>query len=140
MAKIGIPHRIRRGSRRPPRWLAVGLPLTLLTLLVACAPESPEGGLPTHPSERFSVTLAWDAPSTDAMGNALEDLAGFRIYHSPVMPPDGPEGTRIEVGGATEYTVQDLAAGSYWFAVTAVDASGNESDLSEALRVEVGAP
>lgn len=109
-----------------------------VALSLACSPGAPDGGLPTHPSDRFSVTLAWDAPATDATGNALEDLAAFRIYHSPVLPPDGTEGTQIDVGDATEYTVENLAPGTYYFAVTAVDVAGNESRLSEVLQVEVG--
>jgi hypothetical protein len=44
----------------------------------------------------------------------------------------------IEVGEATQYTLENLEAGTYFFAVTAIDRSGNESDLSQELRVEVG--
>jgi fibronectin type 3 domain-containing protein len=46
----------------------------------------------------------------------------------------------IDVGDTTEFTVENLEAGTYYFAVTAVDKAGNESDLSEELRVEVGGP
>ena len=114
--------------------------ILLAGILFACAPDSPDGGIPTHPSDLFSVTFAWDAPSTDALGNPLVDLAGFRLYHSPSMPPNGPEGSMIEVGDVTQFTVENLEAGIYYFAVTAIDAVGNESELSEELRVEVGGP
>lgn len=110
------------------------------SLVHGCVPDSPDGGLPNHPSERFSVSLAWDAPEVDARGNPLDDLTAFRLYYSPFSPPNGPEGTAVDVGMTTEYTVQDLTAGVYYFAATALDEAGNESAPSEALRVEVGGP
>ncbi len=125
-----------RGLRRRSDWQ---LPVVLLAgFALGCVPEAPESGIPTHPSDRFSVTLAWDAPGTDAQGAILEDLAGYRVYHGSSMPPNGPSGTMIEVGEATQYTLENLEAGTYFFAVTAIDRSGNESDLSQELRVEVG--
>ena len=117
------------------------LPVVLLAAVAAgCVPDTPDGGIPTHPSDRFSVTLAWDPPATDAIGGTLEDLAGFRLYHSLSMPPNGPGGTLIEVGEATQHTVENLEPGTYYFAVTAIDVAGNESALSDELRVEVGGP
>lgn len=112
----------------------------LVLIAPACAPDAPEGGIPTHPSDRYSVTLAWDAPATDAMGNTLTDLGGFRLYRSPSMPADGPDASVIELGKSTQFTVENLEPGVYFFAVTAVDETGNESELSQELRVEVGGP
>lgn len=125
-----------REGRHNRRWLLA----LVAALTLGCVPDSPDAGIPTHPSERFSVTLAWDAPATDAMGNPLGDLAGYHLYHSPSSPPDGPDGTMIDAGVATQYTVDGLQAGIYYFAVTAVDEAGNESALSAELRVEVGGP
>lgn len=110
----------------------------VLTMLFACTPEGPEGGIPTHPTDGFSVTLEWDAPSLDAAGQPLTDLAGYRLYYSPALPPSGPEGERMDLGLETRATVSGLPAGRYFFAVTAVDSVGNESDLSEPLEVEIG--
>ncbi len=104
----------------------------------ACSPEGPEGGLPTHPSDGFSVTLGWDAPTEDAVGRPLTDLARYRLYYSPTSPPAGSEGVRIDLGLETRATVPGLPAGRYFFAVTAIDLVGNESDLSAPLEVEVG--
>jgi hypothetical protein len=109
-----------------------------LAMLFACTPEGPEGGIPTHPSDGFSVTLEWDAPSLDAAGQPLTDLAGYRLYYSPTLPPSGPEGERVDLGLETRATVSGLPAGRYFFAVTAMDTVGNESDLSEPLEVEIG--
>lgn len=113
--------------------LAVGASL----LLSGCAPDGPEAGIPTHPSDRYSITLAWDAPSTDAVGRPLEDLSGYRLYYRESASPAGNE-TVIELGSETRATVTGLPAGAYLFAVTALDTLANESDLSEPLLVEVG--
>lgn len=113
--------------------------LALLAILVpgsACAPDGPPTDLPTHPSDTYSVSLEWDAPTRDAMGRPLDDLSGYRLYYRPVEAADF--GPAVDVGTAARTTVDGLPAGDYLFAVSAVDLEGNESDLSEPLAVEVG--
>jgi hypothetical protein len=111
--------------------------LVTLAAVAGCTPEGPESGVPTHPGDTYSVTLEWDAPTTDAVGRPLRDLAGYRLYYR--ASGSGPGGdTMVEVGDATRFTVSGLALGDYLFAVTALDTLGNESDLSEPLPVEVG--
>jgi hypothetical protein len=121
-------------------WLTRLAPGALIPLIAAlgCTPDGPEGGIPTHPTDRYSVTLEWDAPTVDAVGRPLEDLAGYRLYYSPDPPADGPYSEMIEIGDTTRVTVDGLAAGDYLFAVTALDVDGNESDFSEPLPVKVG--
>jgi hypothetical protein len=122
-------------TTRAPALLAA---LGMLGMLAACSPEGPEGGLPTHPSDGYAVTLEWDAPTLDASGQPLMDLAGYRLYYSPAQPPSGPEGARLELGLETRATVSGIPAGRYFFAVTALDSAGNESDLSAPLEVDIG--
>lgn len=60
------------------------------------------------------------------------DLATYRVYRA-----DSADGPWTQVGGdaitASAHTVTGLTNGTtYWFAVTSVDAAGNESDRSEA--------
>lgn len=105
-------------------------------LASGCAPEGPSGELPTHPSDTYSVSLEWDAPTTDAMGRPLDDLASYRLYYRYV--DEDEFGVPVEAGLATTATVEGLPAGEYLFAVTAVDTEGNESDLSDPLPAEVG--
>ena len=104
----------------------------------SCTPDGPEAEPPTHPSDRYSVTLEWDAPSTDAVGRPLEDLAGYRLYYAPGPAADTPGDEMVDVGDTTRVTVTDLEAGTYVFAVTALDEDGNESEFSDPLPVEVG--
>ena len=114
--------------------------LFLAIACLSCVPDAPEGEIPTGLSARpdlFSITLAWDAPTADASGDGLDDLAGFRLYYSRTNPPDGPDSGAVETDQARA-TATDLTAGIWYFAVTAVDSTGNESTLSEIVAVEVG--
>ena len=106
-------------------------------LAAGCTPDGPATGIPTHPSDTWSVTLEWDAPTTDAVGRPLDDLSGYRLYYREIDADAGSD-VMIELGADTRVTVAGLAAGDYLFAVTALDTLGNESDLSDPLPVELG--
>ena len=75
------------------------------------------------PASAVVVNLAWD-PSPDA--------AGYKIYYGKTSRTYG---VPIDVGGATSYPL-DLPMEKWYIALTAYDASGNESDFS----VEVSWP
>jgi fibronectin type 3 domain-containing protein len=67
-----------------------------------------------------SATLTWD-PNTDP------DLASYRVYQSTTP---GVYGTAIATvpAGASTYTMTGLTLGTtYYFRITAVDSTGNES-------------
>ncbi|VAX33570.1 hypothetical protein MNBD_NITROSPIRAE01-1408 [hydrothermal vent metagenome] len=67
-----------------------------------------------------SAILSWDA-------NSESDLSGYKVYFGT---SSGSYGTPTTVGNVTTYTVPDLNTGTYYFAVTAFDTSGNESGFS----------
>ena len=68
-----------------------------------------------------SVTLYWDA-------NTEPDLAGYNVYYGT---SSRNYGNPIPVGNTTSYDVDNLVEGvTYYFAVTALDTSGNESGFS----------
>ena len=116
---------------------AVFLAAAIVGSTHACSPDAPGGGIPTHPSDGFAVALEWDPPTQDALGRPLADLAGYRLYHSTSLPMES-DGLMLEVGAEPRATVDGLPAGLYYFAVTAVDVAGNESELSSPLEVKVG--
>jgi hypothetical protein len=66
------------------------------------------------------ISLAWDA-------SVSAGVTGYKVY---VGSSSGTYGTPIVIGNQTSYTATGLAAGTYYFAVTAYDASGNESGFS----------
>jgi fibronectin type 3 domain-containing protein len=69
-----------------------------------------------------SATLSWRA-------NTESDLQEYRVYTGTASRTYG---TPVSVGKATSYTVNNLQEGvTYFFAVTAVDTSDNESGFSQ---------
>lgn len=73
------------------------------------------------------ATLTWTPPTTHMDGTPLTDLAGYRVYYGT---SSGSYGTPIDVGNRTEYTFTGLGPGTYYFTISAFDASGNESGLA----------
>ena len=85
-----------------------------------------------------NVTLAWDPPTTNEDGTPLTDLAGFIIYYGTTS---GDYSQSIDVGNVTTYQVSNLTEGlTYYFAATAYDTSGNESEYSYPEAVATMAP
>ncbi len=133
------------GSKSP---LNVGISGLLfggwLGLLSGCAPAPPSGlEEPTDPGSvqaNLSVTVMWDAPTTDAAGDELDDLAGYFLYVGTVSPLTRSNSTRIDAGLATSFEVDRLDRLVYYFAVSAVDLAGNESELSEQLAADLTTP
>jgi hypothetical protein len=69
------------------------------------------------------VRLAWD-PSDP-------DVTGYRLHYGSAS---GNYSTVIDVGNATSWAVPDLVVGrTYFFAVTAYNALGTESDFSSEI-------
>src|SRR5436190_9831194 len=104
-----------------------------IALLAAMTVESPRG------VEAASLHLRWDAPTTNASGSPLTDLAGYIVYvatsthacfgrsffsvPSPVAAP--------AAGDIVEFQVSGLEAGTtYAVAVSALNQAGFESDCS----------
>jgi len=83
-----------------------------------------------------SVLLQWTAPTHSTDGLVLEDLAGYRVRW-------GPESghheivTSVNDADATSAMISSLSPGIYFFVVTAVDTSGNESTFSNEVEVVI---
>ena len=69
--------------------------------------------------------LSWSASSS-------ADVVGYRVYHGSASGSYvQSRGAGANTGATTTYTVTGLTAGrTYFFAVTAYDAAGNESAFS----------
>lgn len=136
--------RIMTGTvRRVRPTIALLGAVALALALGSCKPGGPtdpedEGPDPTPGGDTFSVTLEWNAPTQDADGEPLLDLAGYMVHYRASSPADGPGATSVDVGETTRATIEGVPAGAWQFGVTARDVSGNESALSNELRVEVG--
>jgi hypothetical protein len=93
--------------------------------VVAAAVENPET---TPPS--FEIDLSWSI-------NAEQDLAGYRVYRSE---REGEKGSLVtqELLLSPAYRDTSVASGHrYWYSVTAVDLSGNESAPAPQVAADV---
>jgi hypothetical protein len=81
------------------------------------------------PPANGSTTLTWTAPSTNTNGTALTDLAGYYVYYGTSQ---SSLTNSVQVASKTEtsYTVANLAAGTWYFAVAAYASDGTQSALS----------
>jgi hypothetical protein len=82
-----------------------------------------------------SVNLAWEPPAENEDGSPVTDLTGYRIYYGS-FSRDYDDEVTVNNGNATGWTVA-LPSGEYYFAMTAFDANGNESALSNEVQRSV---
>jgi Bacterial Ig-like domain (group 2) len=80
-----------------------------------------------------TVTLTWDAPTTRSDGsplNPLTDLSAYKISYGTLSQSYTQTVTVVNPGVTPVTYTLDLAPGAYYFAVSAIDASGQESTNS----------
>jgi len=86
------------------------------------------------------ITLAWNPPTTNAAGAPLRDLVGYKVYCGTASRVYSQV---IDVGNTTTYTIGNPTGETYYLAVTAYDAAGNQSaysnEVSNALQAAVPA-
>jgi hypothetical protein len=73
-----------------------------------------------------SAALSWVAPTTNTDGSALTDLAGYHVYYGTAADLLD---RNLAVSDASA-TVGSLTAGTWYFAVAAVNSGGVEGGLS----------
>jgi hypothetical protein len=76
-----------------------------------------------------SATLSWQPPTQRTDGSPLVDLAGYRILYG-TSSSNLSNRVTLTNPGLTSYVIENLAQGTWYFAMTAFDASGAESDQS----------
>ncbi|MEJ2453980.1 MAG: fibronectin type III domain-containing protein [Candidatus Thiodiazotropha sp.] len=110
------------------------------SLLSACggssSTTSTSGAASQNLSTSSGVSLSWTAPSarTDGTFLPLTELAGYRIYMGTSSDNLNPV-VDLSDDTVTSYTVDNLSAGSYYFAVSAYDTDGAESGYSEIIQI-----
>jgi hypothetical protein len=77
----------------------------------------------------YSVTVSWAAPTTNVDGTPLADLSGFKLYYGQ-SAQQLDRVLQIGTSSTTSQAVQNLASGTWYFAVAAVNTAGLESALS----------
>jgi hypothetical protein len=91
---------------------------------------------PAPSSSAGAVTLSWLPPTTNTNGTTLTDLAGYRIYYGQ-SPTAMTEVIDISNAGLTMYMVENLSAGTWYFAIKAVTTTGTESSLSDVASTTI---
>lgn len=76
-----------------------------------------------------SATLSWVAPTQNTDGTALTNLAGYRIAYGTSASALN-QTIELSNPSLTTYVVDDLAPGTWYFAVKAYTSAGAESALS----------
>jgi len=77
-----------------------------------------------------SASLAWDAPTTYVDGTPATGPAGYKVYYGTASRTYTHI---IDVKTAQSCTINSLAHSTYYFAITAYDTSGIESDYSDEI-------
>jgi hypothetical protein len=73
-----------------------------------------------------SATISWTPPTQNTDGSPLANLAGYRIQYGPSATML-TQSVQIANAGLSTYVVENLAPGTYYFAVRAYTTSGGES-------------
>lgn len=97
--------------------------------------DSAEGKIMAMTSVQVSsggTRIAWVPPRYSVDGKALDDLAAYRIYVGTVSRDYFDRIDLTDVSTTQHFL--DLEPGTYYIAMTAIDADGNESNLSNELK------
>ena len=115
--------------------------LALCLFLQACGgaggPATEGGGSVSTPGTTAGIKmieLVWDPPAANSDGTPLMDLARYRIYIAQESPLSKESAASITVENVTTYTFTGFNPGTYYFAVSAVNFDGVESELSNEVE------
>jgi hypothetical protein len=76
-----------------------------------------------------SATVTWTTPTENTDGTALTDLTGFRVLYGRAADAL-TQSVAVNNPSLSQYRVDNLTSGTWYFAVVAVNQVGNESNLS----------
>lgn len=80
----------------------------------------------TPPPASGSATLTWQPPTERTDGSTLSSLSGYRIYYG-TSQGSYTNTANVTNPGLTSYVIENLANGTWYFVMTAVDGAGLES-------------
>jgi len=99
--------------------------------------SSSVAGSSTGENDLGIATVSWTPPTQNTDGSNLgADLAGYRIYYG-TSSRDYSNSLEIDNPGLSSFVVEGLAETTWYFVMTAVNASGIESSYSEEVSLSV---
>jgi len=76
-----------------------------------------------------NATIQWAPPTENTDGSVLSNLAGYRLHYG-TSPSNMNETVKLSNPGLTRYVVDNLSAGTWYFAMTSYTTFGVESGMS----------
>ena len=76
-----------------------------------------------------TATINWTPPTANTDGSALTNLASYRIVYGRASNTLD-QSANVDNPGVSSYTVNNLATGTWYFGVVAVNQTGGESSVS----------
>lgn len=87
-------------------------------------------------SSSSNATLSWTAPTENTDGSVLVNLHGYVIHYGTVAN-DLTSSITISNPGVTTYVVDNLAAGTYYFTLSATTTGGVQSVNSNEASITI---
>ena len=82
-----------------------------------------------NPVPQGSATLSWSPPTSNVDGTPVTNLAGYRVKYGQ-QASNLSETLSVPSPGITSVVIENLSAGTWYFAVSAYTTANIESDLS----------
>ncbi len=130
-------HNASNGRSKTAYLSCLGTTVVVLSFLAACGQPTSRDFSGDASGNDDTAQLSWNAPTTNADNSVLTDLAGYRIYWGTSGGTYGdnrdiglPDCETVEENVVCRYALNGLDKGAYFFAVTAYNAGGYESIMS----------
>jgi hypothetical protein len=91
---------------------------------------------PTQTASTGTATLDWTPPTQNSDGSTLTDLAGYYVYYG-TSADKLTQSVKITNPGLSAYTLSNLSAGTWYFAVSSYSAAGIESARSGVVSSKI---
>lgn len=95
-----------------------------------------DGSSNITPTQNSAVTLTWQPPTENTDGTSLTDLSGYVISYG-TQPNDYTSTITLTNPGLTDYVVDNLSPGTYYFTISAVASDGTQSAPSSPVTATV---
>jgi len=102
----------------------------------ASSQQSSSGGSAPSGASSGNAVLSWTAPTTFTNGSALTGLAGYTITYG-TSPSALTQSVTLNSASANTYTVSGLAAGTWYFSITANTNDGEQSAATSPVSLTI---
>ena len=112
--------------------------IAFLLSLSGCGGSGISGGSDITFVDRGDGTarVSWSQPDQNEDGSPLTDLAGYRIYYGNA-PGDYDNTITIDNSFMSSYLIDNLGESDWYFAMTAFNSLGIESDYSDEVYTTI---